>query len=278
MMAPEYIITVTESDFDYEVVNYSQNTPVLVDFWASWCIPCKVLSPMLERLAHESQGAFRLAKVNVDENPRLSKRFNIRSIPAVKAFNQSQVVAEFSGVLAEGNLKEFVHALIPEPTDLIFEKATSLLVLHQWQSSEQAFRQFLESNHTHPQALLGLTRSLMAQGHGREAIQIIRDFPASREFNTAQVLRPLAELLASVEQGAIRTSEDPLEAAFYNCIRLAGRSNLLAAIDGLLDILRQDKKFKNGLARQLVVALLGILGDEDPQTRQYRSELAAILF
>ena len=105
MMASEYIINVTESDFEYEVLSYSMNIPVIVDFWATWCIPCKVLSPILEDLAKEAQGAFRLAKVNVDESPNLTKAYRVMTIPTIKAFKQGQVVSEFSGSLPINKVK-----------------------------------------------------------------------------------------------------------------------------------------------------------------------------
>jgi len=98
MMASDHIISVTEADFEYEVIAYSKQMPVVVDFWAEWCGPCKTLGPILERLAQEANGAFRLAKVDVDANPNLALRFSVRSIPNVKAFQDGQVVAEFVGM------------------------------------------------------------------------------------------------------------------------------------------------------------------------------------
>ncbi|NMB88948.1 MAG: co-chaperone YbbN, partial [Chloroflexi bacterium] len=95
------IIDVTEADFNYEVINYSHNLPVLVDFWATWCRPCQVLSPMLETLTNEAGGAFRLAKVDVDANPNLSIQYNVRSIPTVKAFSSGDVIAELAGLQPE---------------------------------------------------------------------------------------------------------------------------------------------------------------------------------
>jgi putative thioredoxin len=276
-MASNNIVNVSEADFEYQVLSYSQSTPVVVDFWATWCVPCKVLSPLLERLATDGGGTFRLAKVDVDENPNLARRYNVRSIPTVKAFNQGQVVSEFTGSLPEPRVREFIRALVPEPGDLMLEKANSLLSSHQWSPAEKSYRKFLESNPNHPAGLLGVAKCLLAQGQAKEALAILRNFPASQQFNIAVILLPLADAFANNEKN-FPASDNPLDAAFQNSVRLAARGNILAALDGLLDILRQNKRFRDGQVRQVVLGLLELLGDDDPQTRQYRNELASILF
>jgi putative thioredoxin len=276
-MASGNIINVSEADFEYQVLSYSQSTPVVVDFWATWCVPCKVLSPLLERLATDARGAFRLAKVDVEENPNLARRYNVRSIPTVKAFNQGQVVSEFTGSLLEPRVREFIRALVPELGDLMLEKANSLLSSHQWASAEKSYRKFLETNPNHPAGLLGVVKSLLAQGQGKEALSILRNFPASPQFNIAVTLLPLADAFVNNERG-LPSSDNPLDAAFQNSLRLAARGNIPAALDGLLDILRQNKRFRDGQVRQVVLGLLELLGEDDPQTRQYRNELAPILF
>jgi len=276
-MASGNIINVSEADFEYQVLSYSQSTPVVVDFWATWCVPCKVLSPLLERLATDARGAFRLAKVDVEENPNLARRYNVRSIPTVKAFNQGQVVSEFTGSLLEPRVREFIRALVPELGDLMLEKANSLLSSHQWASAEKSYRKFLETNPNHPAGLLGVVKSLLAQGQGKEALSILRNFPASLQFNIAVTLLPLADAFLNNERG-LPSSDNPLDAAFQNSLRLAARGNIPAALDGLLDILRQNKRFRDGQVRQVVLGLLELLGEDDPQTRQYRNELAPILF
>ena len=276
-MASNNIINVSEADFEYQVLGFSQNTPVIVDFWATWCVPCKVLSPLLERLATDAHGAFRLAKVDVDENPNLAKRYNVRSIPTVKAFNQGQVVSEFTGSQPEPRVREFIRALIPEQGDLTLEKASSLLASHEWVSAEKSYRKFLETSPDHPAGLLGLVKCLLAQGLGKEALSFLRNFPASPQFNIAVILLPLADAFVNHER-SLPAMDNPLEAAFNNCIRLAARGNIPAALDGLLDILRQNKRFRDGQVRQVVLGLLELLGENDLQTRQYRNELASILF
>ncbi len=279
MMASDFIIDVSEADFEMEVLAYSQQTPVVVDFWADWCGPCKTLGPMLERLAEQGQGAFRLAKVDVDQNPNLAIRYGVSSIPAVKAFRNGAMVAEFVGVQPEAKLREFLHALAPTPGDLAIEKGQSLLAQLQTALAEQAFRQALDAAPGHPAALLGLAESLLLSGRSAESLSILGRFPASKEYQAAQILLPLAQAMHQLEQaGGLPAPEDPHDPAFVNALRLARRGNIEAALDGLLDILRENKRYRAGLARQAVLALLEVLGEANPLTRSYRNELAMVLF
>ncbi|MDD5368655.1 MAG: tetratricopeptide repeat protein [Anaerolineaceae bacterium] len=276
-MPPNNIIDVSETDFEFEVLNYSQNRPVVVDFWATWCVPCKVLGPLLERLAEEGRGSFRLARVDVDANPNLALHYGVRSIPTVKAFTNRQVVAEFSGALPEPRVREFIKKLAPSESDLTLEKAGSLLQQHQWSSAEKIYRQVLEEASDNAIALLGLAKALLAQGRYEEARRILRNFPASHEYTTAESLLPLADAYAWLESQP-STEMDPLAPAYFNSLRLASRGNIPSALDGLLDILKQEKRYRNGQARMVFLALLELLGAQDPLARQYRSELASVLF
>jgi putative thioredoxin len=273
------IVNVSEQDFEYQVLAYSQRVPVVVDFWAEWCVPCKVLGPILEKLTVEAAGGFRLAKVDIDQNPNLARQYNVHGIPAVKAFRDGRVVSEFSGALPEPRIREFFRTLLPNPVDLAVEKGNSLLQARQPVRARDAFRSALEEEPGHPAAMLGLSRSLLLVGENREARQILQSFPSSPEMKVAEVLRPLADMLVKLEQSEIDPdTDDPLDAAFAHALRLFKRGNLPAALDGLLDILRQNKRYRSGQARQAVVAMLDLLGDENPMTREYRSELASILF
>ncbi len=276
-MTSEFIVHVDESDFEYEVLHYSMNIPVVVDFWASWCIPCRVLGPMLEDLAREAGGGFRLAKVDIDESSRLAKQYKIRSIPAVKAFMDGRVFAEFSGVLPEPQLRSFIKRLAPTPQDLMFEKGESLFSQGQFAAAEDAFREFLSANLNHPGALLGLIRTLLFQGKGAEARMLLRNFPASHQYNTAQLLKPVAEVYQALKDESVQ-NENPLEAAFRNGVRLARRGNIPAALDGFLDILRREKNFREGQVKDVYVGLLALMGDDHPDARQYRQDLSTVLF
>jgi putative thioredoxin len=276
-MAPPDIINVTESNFDYEVIKYSHNIPVIVDFWAEWCVPCKMLDPILRKLTMERSGDFRLAKVNVDENQNLAMRFNVRGIPAVKAFRNGDMVAQFSGVQPEPTIRDFLKELVPSHLDLTLGKANSLLSTEDWFESEKTFRQVLEEQPGHPNALLGLAKSILVQGRGSEARDLLNTFPLSNEFSSAEKLKPITNALIRYQQGNL-ISEDPIEATYNHALRLIGLGNLQAAMDGILDVLRQDKNYRSGEAKLVILGLFEILGPKNPSTRQYQSELATVLF
>ncbi len=276
-MVPDFIVHVDESDFEYEVLQYSAQVPVLVDFWAAWCVPCRVLGPKLEALARAGEGRFRLAKLNVDENAKLARRYKVRNIPAVKAFVDGHMVAEFSGVPSDERLRAFVHHLAPTPEDLMYAKGNSLMELGDYAEAEDAYRQFLSVQPDHTSALLGLIRALLLQGEGREALVLLESFPASSEYATAQLLKPVARAFAAYRDDHIE-SEHPLEAAFMNGIRLARRGNILAALDGFLEILRADRSYRGGEVKDVFVGLLALLGDDHPETGQYRKDLSSALF
>lgn len=274
-----FMLDVNEANFEQEVLLRSHEVPVVVDFWAEWCGPCKVLGPILERLAIEGGGRFILAKINVDQNPGLAMRFGVQGIPAVKAFKQGKVEAEFVGSQPEPVVRRFIQRLIPSPAEQAAQAANSLLVTHHWKEAEEAFREALAEDGRNAVAALGLMKSLLMQGRGGEALALLEDFPPGSEWAIAEQLRPLADLLAAVENnGPGYDEQDPLAAELYQAGRLIVRDNLPAAMDGLLDILRQDKRYRDGLPRKILLAIFSILGDEDTLTRQYREELASVLF
>jgi putative thioredoxin len=278
MMASDFIINVNEADFEYEVLAFSQQVPVVVDFWAEWCGPCRVLGPLLEKLAQEGQGSFRLAKVNVDENPNLALRYGIHGIPAVKAFRNGGMVAEFAGVQPEVRVREFLQSIAPSQGDLALEKGQSLLALEQPVLAEISFREALEVSPDSTAAQLGLAKSLILQGETEESSAILSQFAASREYKAAQILLPLAQGLQALDEGQLPEDEQALDPAFQRTLKLVKRGNHEAAMDGLLDILREDKNYRNGKARLIMLALLELLGEQNPVTRQYRAELASVLF
>lgn len=277
-MKPEFIIDVNELNFEYEVIAFSKNVPVLVDFWADWCQPCKMLSPALERLVNEANGGLRLAKVNIDQNPNLAIQFSVRSVPTVKAFVEGMVTAEFAGAQPEARLREFLARLAPpSPLDLDLEKAQGLMNNKEWESAETVLRKVLDQNPTLDTAHLGLAKSLLAQGNPHEALEHLREISGGRASNSAELIKPFASALKQ-ESDHTLPMENDLDAFFANSLRLAGQGKYPLALDGLLDILRENKQYRDKVVHHVVLGILEIMGSEDPQTRAYRAELASVLF
>lgn len=276
-MPSQFIINVTEANFEYEVVNFSHNTPVVVDFWAEWCVPCKMLDPILRKIANDYEGLFRLAKVNVDENQSLAMRFNVRGIPAVKAFRDGKMIAEFSGVQSETKIRKFLKEIIPSTLDLNIEKANSLLEAANWEQANNVFRQVVSEQPGHPNALLGIAKSLIALGRGSEARDILNSFPVSREFSSAEKLKPITKAITEYKKLNQETL-NPIDLTYFHALRLVSLGNLPAAMDGILDVLRLDRNYHNDEAKQVILGIFEILGPENPITRQYQSELASVLF
>ncbi len=274
----DHIKSVTESDFEYEVLAYSQNTPVLVDFWAQWCKPCKILSPLLEKLADEGNGSFRLAKVDVDVNPNLVLRYSIRSIPTVVAFSQGSQISEFAGLQPEGRIREFINGVLPpSPASLMVQKGSSLLALGDLEESRKAYDEALRISADYPGALLGLIKLNLLEGNAPAARVLFRNFPACKEYNEAERLMPLMKAMQDAVSDSLPQETD-LDAAFKNSMLLATRGNILASVDGMMDILRQNKHFRRERGKEVVLGLLELLDPEGDLTRQYRKELTFILF
>lgn len=275
----ENIIEVSEATFQSDVIERSHELPVVVDFWAPWCGPCRVLGPMLERLAGDPAFDFVLAKVNADENPGLSTRYRVQGIPAVKAFVDGEVVAEFVGARPEPQLRQFIQKLIPSELDQALSEANSLLVTRRWADAETALRGILAQHPRQQKALMNLARALLAQGEGCEALEYLEGVSDGPELVQAERLMPLAQYLCQAEVEWDEADDvAPIEAQYRQAAHLLERSNFAAAMDGLLEVLRQEKRYRDGEPRKALLAIFELLGEDDPLTRSYRNELASVLF
>ena len=193
----EWVFDVTEADFEQKVILQSKERPVVVDFWAPWCGPCRSLGPLLEQLVAERQGSVVLAKVNVDEAQNLAMEFGIESIPAVKAIRDGRIVFEFVGLLSEPQLREFLDRIGPTETDKLARQAAELEKTNPDQA-EKLYRQILEKERDQPAALVGLARVLIARGQTAEVEELLeRVNPGSEQAEEVERLRgvmTLAEL------------------------------------------------------------------------------------
>jgi len=276
-MAQANIIDVVEDNFQMEVLHYSNRMPVVIDFWAPWCVPCKVQSQKLAGLAVEADGAFRLARINCDEQTKLAEKLKVTSLPHLKAFVDGRVVAEYTGGLSESSLRLFLDRILPHTGSLLLQKGKSLLLQGDYKGAEIALGQYVIESHGEPNGLLAYTRALLFLGQVEDALAILQSFPPSPEYQTAQRLRILAEVLVKQASQEI-PQDDPLAPAYARALSLAKDGDVQMALDGLLFVLRKDRDYHQGQAKELYLGLLEVLSDDHPETRDYRSDLNSVLF
>jgi putative thioredoxin len=277
-------IDVDERDFQAQVLERSRTTPVVVDFWAPWCGPCRVLGPMLERLAAESKGAFVLAKVNVDNNQRLAQMFRVQGIPAVKAFRDSRVVDEFTGALPESQVRAWLKKLVPAPANNALEAAIALEG-HNPDEAAARYRLALGDDPDNLDALVGLGRLLVRQGD-REGTEALRQVPPDTpQYAQAQAWLALADFFAHANGHApeslsnqVAASPNDLEARYQLAARLCSQREYGEAIGQLLAIVERNRGFRDDGARKILLALFAALGDQNPLVVDGRRKLANALF
>ena len=269
------IIDVTETTFLTDVIERSKQLPVIVDFWAPWCGPCRMLSPTLERLAKEANGAFTLAKINTDENHRLAAQYGVQGIPAVKMFRDGKVVGEFVGALPEPRVRDFIKKYAPNQSDLILTAAQELAREHRWAEAETAYRHALVTDPDNAQVALELSKALLHLGKGTQAGSLLEAIPSDvREAEAAQKLLPLASWMCA----AISDEAQETDRIYAAAAQLACQGKYAEAMDNLIGVLRRNRSYRDGEAKQVMLGLFELLGTDDPIVRDYQRQLANVLF
>jgi len=279
-MASRYAKDVSEQDFQTDVLQRSRDVPVLVDFWAEWCAPCKVLDPALESVAADMEGAFELAKVDVDANQNVASQFAVQSIPTVVAFKDGNEVARFVGAYPEAAIREFVDGLLPTEIDLMVDEARTARINGDDPTAEHLFRQALTGKPDHVDAGTSLASMLIDRGDTDEALIVLGKLapePEVERLQAAARLRASAGDDVSVLEQAVADDPEDAGGRIELAKALAGRGEYEPALDHFLAVVRVKGVGKEE-ARQGMVDIFGVLGEEHPLTFGYRRQLASALY
>jgi putative thioredoxin len=286
-----HAIDVNVADFDEKVLAASQQVPVVVDFWAPWCQPCRILKPILEKLAAEFGGKFILAKVNSDENQELAVRYGVRGIPAVKAFVGGQAVDEFTGVLPEAQVREFIERLIPSPAEPLRGEAAGLAAAGDLAGARKKLVEAINLDPRNDDAYLDFIQISLDIGgeaelaEARELMDVVAD--RARDADRVASLRARLNLArsgggadAAALQASVEQNPDDHAARLQLANALALRQDYRGALTHLLDIVRRDRQWNEEAGRKGMLNLFALLAGQpqhDDLVREFRVALARTL-
>ena len=271
---------VNTADFATEVLERSNEVPVIVDFWAEWCGPCKTLGPTLERLATEAGGAVELAKVDVDQNQELAQQFGVQSIPTVIAFKDGRPVNQFTGALPETQVREFMAALSPSELDVAVARAEELLDGGMDQEASAILVEVLTVDPTHQDAGVMLAGMLIDAGETTHAVEVLGTLESTEEVRALLAAAKMTEAadvdIASLEAAASAHPDDHGVALQLAKARAATGEHE-SALEALLAIV-EARVEESDDARLAMIDVFDLLGNEDPTVATYRRKLATAIF
>lgn len=284
-MVKAVVVHVTDRTFETEVLERSRQVPVVVDFWAPWCAPCRALGPVLEKLAEEGRGRWVLAKMDTDQNPATPARYGVQGIPAVKAFVGGRLVDEFTGARPEGEVRRWLQRFLPSKADLRWAEGRQKENDGRFHEAVALFREVLKEDPRHVGARIGLARAALREGRLDEARRGIEGLDP--EGNPAWT-RELADLRLSLMgeggedleglEAAVRDHPDDPAPRFRLAMALAARKRYPEALGHLLHLVERHRSYQDDAARKAMLDIFEAVGSQSDLAQQWRERLAAALY
>ena len=264
------------TDFQQEVIQRSFQLPVLVDFWAEWCAPCKILGPVLERLAAQNEGQWALAKVNTEEMTDIALAYRIQSIPNVKLFSQGVVVGEFVGALPENMVKQWLEKNLPGEHDKAIETVKNLLDETRTAEAQGLLEEILTKEPENKEAKVLLAKIYSFQSP-EKAIGLIRDIDDPKFNDITETIRTFIHLFEVGNKPELLPKDDS-KINYLSAIKLVCSQNFDAALEAFIEIIRTNRYYDEDGSRKACIAIFKYLGEEHPTTLNFRREFSRALY
>lgn len=263
-------------DFARDVIERSHSLPVLVDFWAEWCGPCKVLGPTLERLAEKSTGRWALAKVDTDKHPDLAATYGIRGIPNVKLFVDGRVLSEFTGALPEQAVVQWLQKALPNPFRPQIEKAGGLIHAGSLGPAREILEDILKEDpaHEHARVMLAGTYLYLDREKALSLVSTVEEH--SEHFAQVDALRTIAGVLQKAATPGV-FPENPVKSTYLAAIGDLSLEKFDIALDKFIEVIRSNRSYDDDGARKICIAIFRFLGEEHPVTRSRRRAFSSAL-
>jgi putative thioredoxin len=286
MAESPHIIELTQDNFQQVVIQGSAARPVLVDFWADWCAPCRTLMPLLAKLADEYQGKFLLAKLNTEQQRELAARFGIRSLPTVKLFRNGQPVDEFMGALPESEIRAFLERNIPREVDLLLNQAEKLLLQGDAAQAGQLLEQANRMDPNYRRVSIAYARYKATLGELADAERLLMELPLDEQLKP-DVVSMLARIhfdRTAQESPTVATLQQTLqrepansEALYQLASHRIMEGNYAEALELLLTLMQKDRQYGDDAGRKGILQVFEMLGNEGDLVKRYRSRMFNIL-
>ena len=282
MSSSPHIIDITLENFQQVILEGSMQQPVLIDFWADWCAPCKALMPVLTKLAQEFNGQFILAKINIEEQPELAAQFQVRSVPTVMLVSQGQLVDQFNGAKPESEVRAFLKQHLTNPVEAFKEQIKQLIGEGELDQAQTLLQQAISQLPEDIELQIELARVLLQKNQSADVRAVLDQLPeadkARPEVKGLVAGLQFVETAPSAEQLATLADRDDSEARYLKAMAALVQADYETALELLLNLLRDDRAYEEGIAHKTLLEVFALLGEGNPLVVSSRRRLYTLMY